>query len=62
MTERMLRGQLTAGQVSLIVQLCELAGKVQGAASFVALGNLLAALETFEPEKEQGDGDDIRGR
>ena len=49
----MLQGTLTHEQVALIVNLCELAGKVQGVSSFKALGSLLGALEQFEPVADE---------
>ena len=56
-SDQVCRGQLTAAQLALIVQLCAEAGKVQGVTSFVALGNLLAALERFETvEEDKADG------
>ena len=43
-----LRGLLSKAQISLIVNMVELTGKLQGVSAYKDLGALLAALEAFE--------------
>ena len=43
-----MHGTLTKEQVNLIVSMCEITGKIQGVSAYVALGDLLAALENFD--------------
>lgn len=43
-----MNGFLSKESIALIVNLCEMAGKMQGVPSYTALGKLLGELEKFE--------------